>query len=191
MLRKASKVLAEDFELDRRIRSGESEAEEELVWRFQPGLMAIARVRVGRDHAADLVQETLTAGLLNLRRGAWKGDGPLAAYLATIMRRTIRGLRSGMPPAVASATTLDRVPAPGIDPLAAVQKAEERDQLRAALGRLRRHHREVLLRYYFDGQSVEEIARSLGIPRGTVLSRLFHARGRISKTVNRWRARRH
>jgi RNA polymerase sigma-70 factor (ECF subfamily) len=44
-----------------------------------------------------------------------------------------------------------------------------------ALDRLRPKHREVLVEIYYEGSSVAEAARRLGIPPGTVKSRAHHA----------------
>jgi DNA-directed RNA polymerase specialized sigma24 family protein len=161
-LNEVSKPVSEDAELVRRIRRGEDPAEETLVRRFQPGLQAIARVRGAGDLAPDLVQETFAVALVNLRRGDWRGEGPIAAYLVGILRHRVQRMRSGSPPLV-SADGLDRIPSRGVDPLAAAERAED----------------------------VNAIARHLGIPRGTVLSRLHHARKKLKKRMNRSVLERH
>jgi RNA polymerase sigma-70 factor (ECF subfamily) len=48
--------------------------------------------------------------------------------------------------------------------------------VRAGLARLDPARRSILRRFYLEGMSVAEIAEALGIPAGTVKSRLFHAR---------------
>jgi len=171
-----------DEEIVRRIRAGDSQAEEELVRRLQPGLLAIARVRLGVDFAADLVQDALALGLPNLRRGDWKGEGPLAAYLAAILRRRILRLRSDAAPA--GTEDPGTLPAEGVDPFAAAERVETRARVRDALGGLSARHLEVVLRHYFEGQGVNEIARETNVPRGTVLSRLHHARAKLSSALN-------
>ncbi len=173
-----------DEEICRRIRAGDARAEEEFVLRFQPGLRAIARVRAGRDLADDVVQETLAAALANLRRGDWRGDGSLAAYLATILRRSCLRSRFSSPPLALEAELAD-VPDLGPDPAAIAETVETRSRVREALRRIPPGHREVLLRHYLEGEGVKEIARMLNIPRGTVLSRLHHARLKLSKIMNR------
>jgi len=47
-------------------------------------------------------------------------------------------------------------------------------QVEEALGRLSDHHREVVVATYYEGLSANEVAASLGIPEGTVRSRLFY-----------------
>lgn len=61
------------------------------------------------------------------------------------------------------------------------QRNEEYEAVRRELGRLIRLYREVTVRHYVHGQSVEKIAKELGLPRGTVLSRLSAARGQIKE----------
>ena len=53
---------------------------------------------------------------------------------------------------------------------------EERFTLEAALLALSEEAREIITLKYLDGLSYREIADFLNVPRGTVMSRLFHAR---------------
>ncbi len=54
--------------------------------------------------------------------------------------------------------------------------AEEVNQIRVAIGSLREAHREPLILRYFTGLSEAEVAQILGVPQGTVKSRLHAAR---------------
>jgi len=58
---------------------------------------------------------------------------------------------------------------------------EEYESVRREIGRLIQIYREVTVRHYVHGQTVEEIAKALNIPRGTVLSRLSTARDQIKE----------
>ncbi len=60
-------------------------------------------------------------------------------------------------------------------------QTQEYESVRREIGRLIRIYREVTVRYYVHGQTVEQIARELGIPHGTVLSRLSSARKQIKE----------
>jgi RNA polymerase sigma-70 factor (ECF subfamily) len=88
---------------------------------------------------------------------------------ASSLRRARRGLvayrRVGVPPPA---------PAPGEDTVVLAQ----------ALGRLRRRHREVLVLHYLAELSVEEMARVLRIPAGTVKGRLFRARAALERELD-------
>jgi RNA polymerase sigma-70 factor (ECF subfamily) len=171
-----------DLAIARGIRRGEPWAEEELARRFRPGLAAVARIRAGRDVADDLVQETLVIALGNLRAGRFRGEGPLAAYLARILRRLAARSR----PRERWDPIPDDLPAPtecGGDPVSALERSRARRRLAAALGLLSDRHREVLIRHYLEEEPAGEIARTLGVPRGTVLSRLHHARRRLAAAL--------
>jgi RNA polymerase sigma-70 factor, ECF subfamily len=61
---------------------------------------------------------------------------------------------------------------------------EDRVMLAQALGRLRRRHREVLVLHYLAELSVEEMARVLRIPVGTVKGRLFRARAALERELD-------
>ena len=63
----------------------------------------------------------------------------------------------------------------------AERKTEEYETVRREIGRLIRIYREVTVCYYVHGQTVDQIAKELGIPRGTVLSRLSKARDQIKE----------
>ncbi|MBQ4617675.1 MAG: RNA polymerase sigma factor [Clostridia bacterium] len=57
--------------------------------------------------------------------------------------------------------------------------SDEHESVRREISRLLKIYREVTVRHYMHGQPVEQIARELGIPKGTVLSRLSAARRQI------------
>jgi RNA polymerase sigma-70 factor (ECF subfamily) len=67
----------------------------------------------------------------------------------------------------------------GTDPQETVLRRELAARLTEALGQLPAVHRAVLVLREMDGLSYEELAERLSIPRGTVMSRLFHARKKM------------
>ena len=62
---------------------------------------------------------------------------------------------------------------------AAGASAEQAIDLHAALARLDRADRELVVLKHLDGWTYEELAVRLEIPQGTVMSRLFNARRRL------------
>jgi RNA polymerase sigma-70 factor (ECF subfamily) len=58
----------------------------------------------------------------------------------------------------------------------ALQRSEDEAQLQDALNRLSHEHREVLVLKDIEGMKYEEIAEMLGVPIGTIRSRLHRAR---------------
>ncbi len=60
---------------------------------------------------------------------------------------------------------------------------EIRDRVEAALSELSEHHRAVLVMRELDGLSYEEMASVMGCAKGTIMSRLFHARRNMQKRL--------
>jgi RNA polymerase sigma-70 factor (ECF subfamily) len=69
------------------------------------------------------------------------------------------------------------------DPMLSVERRELRARLDAAFAELPEIHRAVLVLREVQGLSYEEIAESLEIKKGTVMSRLFHARKAMQKLL--------
>ena len=63
-----------------------------------------------------------------------------------------------------------------VTPASLLVQREEQQRVRRALDSLKPEHREILVLKYFQEHHYDEIAILLGIPRGTVMSRLYHAR---------------
>jgi len=64
-----------------------------------------------------------------------------------------------------------------------VQRGERRDGIQAAMEKLSRDHREILLLRYYNDLSYAEIAEVLGVKLGTVMSRLSRARTRLGDVM--------
>jgi RNA polymerase sigma-70 factor, ECF subfamily len=81
--------------ISHRIRRGDTEAENELIHRYQPGLRMILRRRIERDDALvdDLVQETMLIVLQRLRGDGLNDPAGLAAFAAQTARNLSIGAR--------------------------------------------------------------------------------------------------
>jgi RNA polymerase sigma factor (sigma-70 family) len=64
-----------------------------------------------------------------------------------------------------------------------VQRGERRDEVLAAMDKLGRDHREILLLRYYNDLSYAEIAEVLDVKLGTVMSRLSRARARLGAVM--------
>lgn len=70
-----------------------------------------------------------------------------------------------------------------LSPEMALLKKEQKEMVWKAIGQLKPDHREVIVLKEFRDHSYEEIAELLGIPAGTVMSRLYHARKSLKEKL--------
>jgi RNA polymerase sigma-70 factor (ECF subfamily) len=71
----------------------------------------------------------------------------------------------------------------GADPADVVRRAEIAGRLRSALDALPSYHRAVILMREIEGLSYEEMAQAMGVSKGTIMSRLFHARQKLQRAL--------
>ena len=69
------------------------------------------------------------------------------------------------------------------DPEISLQKKQDSTLLQECLKQLSTAHREVLDLIYYHEQSIEDVARIIGVPPGTVKTRAFHARKRVAELM--------
>src|SRR5260221_10411070 len=71
----------------------------------------------------------------------------------------------------------------GAEPADALQRQELAARLRTALDALPPYHRGVVLMREVEGMSYEEMAQAMNVSKGTIMSRLFHARQKLQKAL--------
>ena len=140
-----------------------------------PRLRRYARALTGeRSLADDLVQDTLERAWSKLH--LWRGGSDLRAWLFTIMHNVhvnqvrSRGAQATLP--------LDE-DLPDTPVRASQADMLEVRDIDAAVKRLPMEQREVLLLVALEHMSYQQAAQTLGIPIGTVMSRLSRARERL------------
>lgn len=140
--------------------------------------------------AEDLSQEILLEAIISYRKACGKGEPPAAFYpwFWGIAKNRLRLFyRSRKKQAVLLGETVGNLSdsEPCYFDLCDIDEAliaeEERARLTFELSLLSRIQRECVILYYLQNRSVKEIARILGIPEGTVKSRLFDARKNVKK----------
>jgi RNA polymerase sigma factor (sigma-70 family) len=160
-------------------------AYEELVRRYQDVAVRTAYVVAGSaDDAEDAAQEGFVKAYNALAR--FRTGAPFRPWLLRIVanearnRRRSAGRRATLAVRVAEdRPSHDAAPSPEV----AVLAQETRDALIFALNELRDEDREVIGARYFLDLSEAETAEALGIPRGTVKSRLSRALGRLREQL--------
>ncbi len=147
-----------------------------------PVLYRVALSLTGQPaDAEDLVQDTLIRAFRAVDR--FDGAHP-RAWLLTILRHTHLNRVRGRKPVLlrdgeSVELTLERVgkPEPSAEEVVVSDLFEA--VVAEALAALPDKHREVVTLVDIDGLSYQEAADVLGVPRGTVMSRLHRARARI------------
>jgi len=170
-----------DPELLQAWRDGDAKAGSELFDRHFDVLYRFLASKVG-DAADDLVQQTFTACI---RGGvAYRGESSFRAYLFAIARHELyrfleRRGREGPPCDVAELSLHDL----GTSPSAAIARREDERVLLEALHRLPLEQQLVVELYYIEGLRGRDLVAALGIPPGTVRSRLRLALERLRREV--------
>lgn len=170
-LRSTTMTAPNDVDLVRAASKGDCEALAMLYDRYAPLLLALGQRMMGsRQESEDLVHDVF----LEVWRRASDYEprrGTVRSWLCIRMRS--RGLDRLKSPARA----LRSFEAPDEDTLPASQCAPCPDgaRVRRVLAALPSDQRVILEQAYFDGQPLSEIATQLGVPIGTVKSRLSRA----------------
>ena len=71
----------------------------------------------------------------------------------------------------------------GADPVDVVRRKEIAARVQLALDALPSYHRGVIVMREVEGLSYEEMAEAMGVSKGTIMSRLFHARQKLQKAL--------
>jgi len=131
-----------------------------------------------RDEAEDLVQETYMKALKGF--ASFQQGTNFRAWIYRILRNTFLTSRSGLRERVTvSFDDEDReatLPAASDSPEALMLARADQQSVQNALERLPVPYREVILLCDVEEMSYREIAETLAIPVGTVMSRLSRAR---------------
>jgi RNA polymerase sigma-70 factor (ECF subfamily) len=163
---------------------GDRQAFELIVRRYTARALGAARALV-RDAslAEDAAQDAFVRAFRAIRR--FRTSEPFYPWLYRILRNSCLTTlkRRGRPQPSIDAEDAPPPPAPPSDPAAELAKDELRAAVREAMTHLSEPHREILHLSHFEGLSYKEIADCLGIPIGTVMSRLWAARQALKKVL--------
>ena len=184
---------AEEDALARRVLAGDADAFGTLVERHRRRAYVQALGIVGsREDALDLAQEAFVRAYR--ARHTLDPTRPFSAWLHQIVRRLcFNFLRDRRVRARVTEDGPDwlvvSVPDPRPDPAAAAERAERARRVAAAIDRLPAREREVLVLKEFEELTYREIAAMVGVPIGTVMSRLYSARRRLADVLEHERER--
>jgi RNA polymerase sigma-70 factor (ECF subfamily) len=187
----------DDNELVQRARAGDHEAFRTLYQRYHRRVYALAYgVVQNADDALDVVQD----GFIKAHRHLDKFEGNSSFYTwlyRIVMNLSIDHIRKHKRGrhvdfddaidhgqdggAVGEDSLLPRVL--GQNPGKSLVRKEIREQIGKALEELSDNHRAVLVMRELEGMSYEEMAQAMQCSKGTIMSRLFHARRNMQKRL--------
>ncbi|MBO5897436.1 MAG: RNA polymerase sigma factor [Clostridia bacterium] len=161
------------------------DAEHQNILDHYDALARMARARcTSQTDAEDLVADTMLAAFSYLHRGGviehpktWLANTMVHLHNSSLRRKYRTPLVVGLE-ALGDMADED-------DEEAAYARSEEAAEVRRVLNNLASTARSVLIRYYYNGQSVAEIAAALGLPEGTVKSRLYAGRAQVKKGLEK------
>ena len=177
-------------------RQGQRSAYGTVVRIYQDRLFnAVYRLVGDRDDAAEITQDAFTRGLEKLED--FRGDsGPYTWLFRIAMNAAVSRIRRSSRRKTVSLDAIDtgegghagqgrgrgrgnftdNLPGPGASPAESAQTSESHQAVLAALERLDAEYRALLVMRDLEGFDYRQMAEVLGLPLGTLKSRLFRAR---------------
>lgn len=189
---------ADDGPVVERAVKGDGSAFEELFTRHRQRVFAAAwRLLRDEDAALDVVQDAFLKAYEQLDK--FRGDGRFYPWIRRIainlsidrLRHIKRGVEIGLDERrVGSGEETDEGPAGvvfakdgGASPLKRAEMSEFSAAFGEAIQKLSEAHRTVFMLHAAEGLSYKEIADTLGLNMGTVMSRLFYARKHLQEML--------
>ncbi len=193
----AQEALGDELEpgLLSRCQGGEPAALRAFVELHQRAVFALLSRIIGQHpEVEDLAQETFARAIRALPGFHLGGGAQLSTWLLTIAtrlaldvcRKRARERRWWLASEPSSAATSEPVATPESE----LQRAELRGAIASAVASLPADQRAAFVLAEFHGFTLEDIAAALQIPRGTVKTRLFRARAKLSRALAQHRGQR-
>jgi RNA polymerase sigma-70 factor (ECF subfamily) len=158
----------------------------EFVWR------TLHRMGVRAPHIEDVYQEVFL--VVHQRLGAFAGRSAITTWLYEICFRVTIGYRRKAhfrrEELVHDWSQMDSLKSEAPSPERQLATAREAKQLERILDGLALEYRVVFVMFEIEGLSCEQISVSLGVPVGTVHSRLYRARKQFARALSRSNSRR-
>jgi RNA polymerase sigma-70 factor (ECF subfamily) len=185
---------ADDLALVSRAQSGDQDAFRALVVRFQRKVYAVALGIVkDPDLAWDVAQDAFVR--VHGRLSTFEGKSSFSTWLFRVTTHlaidSVRKERTSRKETVEDVRESDLVGGGegilsttlGNDPRENALRRELAGEIEKGLATLTVEHRTILVLREVEGLTYEELAERLDIPKGTVMSRLFHARKKMQAAL--------
>ena len=180
MIAPAERAEQNESELVRQAQLGDRQAFGVLVRRHRAGVVNVAYRLCGDTHMAeDAAQEAFLRAWQNMER--YEPRSPFRNWIYRIASNGVLDAVRRQRETVQLDTV--KLSHPGAGPETEVVKRERGDRVRSAVLALPEASRAVLVLREHEQLSYKEIADTLDIPIGTVMSRLNYARNRLRETL--------
>jgi RNA polymerase sigma-70 factor, ECF subfamily len=157
----------------------------EFIWK------TLYRMGVRSPHLEDVYQEVFL--VVHRRLDSYAGHCAITTWLFEVCFRVSAGYRRRAhfrrEQLVPDAASVAFAPAPTATPEREVEKRQAAESLRELLATLNVEQRVVFTMFELEGLSCEQIGENIGVPVGTVYSRLHRARKAFLRALARQRAR--
>ena len=165
-----------------RIAAGDRLAMQTLFARHRTAVYRWLLRFVGNEAVAE---DLLSDVFLDVWRQAdrFQARSSVSTWLLAIARFKALSARRTRKDAELDETIEATVDDPADNPEVMLEKKNREELVRAALNNLSPEHKEVIDLVYYHEKSVDECAQILGVPSGTVKTRMFYARKKVAEMV--------
>ncbi len=178
----ADYIVADDRRLAALALEGDDRAFAHLFNRYRDAIRQLLLQRAGSaDDADDLLQETFIKVYIHLDR--YNPDYTFGQWLYTIARNTFIDYVRRRPEDLSIDERFAAPASSAPTPEESIIRLQQRAQIERYLGQLPPLYRELITLRLFDEYSYEEIAGKLGLPIGTVKTRIHRAREQLCRLI--------
>lgn len=158
-------------QLWRQAKAGDGVAFEQLFALHTDRLLVFVRAKLGgtlrdRIEPEDVLQDAYVAALKSFDEFQYSDDGAFLRWMCRIVDHRLRDAHDYFKAKKRQAVEIPRSSPTG--PVTALGRAENRQQIQAALEKLSDEHREVLLLRYFEGLSAEDAGARMNRSAGAI-----------------------
>ena len=181
-----------DAQLLRAHARGDPHAFADLLARYRASILHLVRCRVGGGSlwVEDVAQDVFVQ--VHRKAATFEGRSSVKTWLYAVAINVCRDHQRHQRRAPSAGAAdpdgvepLLQLPDTSLDPLEQLEQQERGVLVRAAFDELSPAHRTVLYMRDHEDMSYEQIAGALGVPLGTVRSRLHNARAALAETLGR------
>ena len=151
---------------------------EDLYEKYATDVLRVSYFYLGdRQKAEDVCQDVFVRLMTNAPE---LSEGHEKAWLLKVALNRCRDLWRGawMKRVVLGSPTFDMIPAPD-----EISRNEEEEAMMTVIYQLPASFREVILLHYYQGYGISEIAEMMGLPEGTISSRLSRGRKKLESII--------